>query len=311
MAAGDPISGDLCSVTIDASTLPHRLSNDWTTFTFDTTYSIVSGTKYAIVVGTSGIGFGEYIQWGQDTSAGYANGLKCISDDSGSTWTQSPTRDCVFRTKAGSTIKDNFETTPAWQAIYDPYYIAQTFTAGSSYTITAVELRLRTGVIGGTTGDVIISIRNVEGEDYPPYKPINPTPSHEGSGVTLDGTGVIWEDGGGATSYDVYYGTLSGFLSLLEEGVTDLSYTLRDTNWPLYGEAYYWRIDAVNEYGTTTGDEWYFTTLIFSPPTTSGVTWSDPGNNTGYTGTPTGVNNMITVRRLVAAADDALWYESA
>jgi len=143
-----------------------------------------------------------------------------------------------------------------------------------------------------------------------PSKPINPTPTDGASDITLDDAATTWEDGGGATSYDVYCGTLSGFLSLLESGVTDLSYTLRSTNWPLYGKVYYWRIDAVNDVGTTTGDEWYFTTLIYKPPTPSGITWSDPGNDTGYTGTPTGVNNLITVRRLVAAANDAIYYET-
>ena len=143
-----------------------------------------------------------------------------------------------------------------------------------------------------------------------PNKPINPTPLHEASDVTLDQTAVTWEDGGGATSYDVYKGTLSGFLELVESGVTDTSYILRSTNWPQYGEAYYWRIDAVNSSGTTTGDEWYFTTLIFKPPTPNNIIWTDPGNDDGYTGTPTGVNNMITVRRLCGCAKNTFWYES-
>ena len=148
----------------------------------------------------------------------------------------------------------------------------------------------------------------------PPGKPVNPTPTDGASDITLDATSVTWEDGGtganAATSYNIYQGTLSGFLSLVESGIDDLSYALRSTNWPNYGQARYWRIDSVNSYGTTTGDEWYFTTLIFRPPTPSGVTWDDPGNDTGYTGTPTGVNNLITVRRLVAAANDAIYYET-
>lgn len=143
----------------------------------------------------------------------------------------------------------------------------------------------------------------------PPEKPINPTPEHESSDITLDATGVSWENGGGATSYNIYYGTLSGFLTLLESDVTDLSYTLRSTNWPSYDQAWYWRVDAVNDYGTTTGDEWYFTTLIFSPPTPSGITWTDPGNSDGHTGQATGLNNMITCKRLVAASDNCLWVE--
>ena len=144
-----------------------------------------------------------------------------------------------------------------------------------------------------------------------PSKPINPTPENEASDVTLDQTTVMWEDGGGATSYNIYQGTTSGNLSLVESGVTDLEYTLRSTNWPNYGQNRYWRVDAVNVHGTTEGDEWYFTTLLFLPPTPDGITWDDPGNSEGYTGTPLGTNNMLTVRRLVVAADDAIFYESA
>jgi len=245
----------------------------------------------------------------------YEGGSKWISSDYGSSWTESSTRDCLFRTYAGDTLKDSFETGydpyMAKQYIYDPYHVAQVFTAGSSYILTKVDLAISKGD-GTPDYDVAtIAIKNTANE---PSKPINPTPTNAGSGITLDATSVTWEDGGtganAATSYNIYQGTLSGFLSLVESGIDDLSYALRSTNWPNYGQARYWRIDSVNSYGTTTGDEWYFTTLIFRPPTPSGVTWDDPGNDTGYTGTPTGVNNLITVRRLVAAANDAIYYET-
>ena len=146
--------------------------------------------------------------------------------------------------------------------------------------------------------------------DPRPAKVSTTTPVTGASGITLDQTTGTWESPSANTySYDIYYGTLSGFLSLLESGVDDTSYALRSTNWPLYGEAYYWRVDAANDFGTTQGDELDFTTLIFYPPTPSGVTWSDPGNTAGYTGTPLGTNNMLTCRRLVGAAANCLWIE--
>lgn len=195
-------------------------------------------------------------------------------------------------------------------------------------TITTDIIKWRVDSIGATySGGDAIQYPNMyledvwgtrEGADFMficygsslPEKPINPTPDDEASDVTLDGTTVTWENGGGATSYDVYYGTLSGFLDLLESGVTDTYYTLRDTNWPSYDQVWYWRIDAVNDSGTTTGDEWYFTTLVFAPPTPDGVTWDDPGNDDGYTGTPLGTNNMLTVRRMVGAAANCIWIET-
>ncbi|KKM74654.1 hypothetical protein LCGC14_1398170 [marine sediment metagenome] len=44
----------------------------------------------------------------------------------------------------------------------------------------------------------------------------------------------------------------------------------------------------------------------FSPPLPSGVTLDGDGNSTG---TPTGENNMIVVKRLVVAANSKIWYE--
>jgi len=140
-----------------------------------------------------------------------------------------------------------------------------------------------------------------------PGKPTNVSPENEASDITLHSTTGTWASGGNTDSYNVYYGTLSGFLDLVEEGVTDLSLTLVDGNFSVYGKISYWRVDAVNEAGTTTGDEWYFTTMVFDPVLPTGVTLDGDGVPTG---TPTGENNMMTVRRLVAAARNKIFYEA-
>ncbi|MCK5608886.1 hypothetical protein KAR91_43840 [Candidatus Pacearchaeota archaeon] len=307
MANGDPTGSDVASVTIDASTLPHRFSTDWTKFTFDATANIVSGEVYAIVVGPEDLTIAEKLEWNQDVSAGYANGLKCLSDDSGSTWSQISSRDLVFKTYDGAVQKDNFTTGGSWQAIYNPYYLAQTFTASSSYTISSVDLQLRRGVATAVVGNVTISIRLVEGGL--PGKPITPTPSHEASDITLHGTTGTWVSGGNTDSYNVYYGTLSGFLELVESGVVDLSLALVEGQFSVYGRISYWRVDAVNEAGIAVGDEWYFTTMLFGPPLPTGVTLDYGEDPPVPTGTPTGENNMMTVRKLIAAANGKIWYE--
>lgn len=117
-----------------------------------------------------------------------------------------------------------------------------------------------------------------------------------------------------AEIYTLYFGTESGNLSLVAAQIDGVTYAVPDP--PLeYNTVYYWRVDATNEYGTTTGDEWSFTTLVFDPPTTS---WENlPGKTLGpLTGGVEGVdfrwlgtNGMITRRRLVAAAANAIWYE--
>jgi len=159
--------------------------------------------------------------------------------------------------------------------------------------------------IPGDTVAAIYDNFNADEAPAPPEKPINPTPEHEGSGIALHDTTATWENGGGATSYNIYYGTLSGFLELVAEGVSDLEQVLIEGNFDHYGEIYYWRVDAVNDAGVTQGDEWAFTTLIYNPVLPTGLSLVD-GEPTG---TPTGENNMITVRRLVAAAENAIWYE--
>ena len=94
-------------------------------------------------------------------------------------------------------------------------------------------------------------------------------------------------------------------MSLVAEGVTELEATLVTGNFTNYGFPQYWRVDAVNDAGITQGDEWYLTTIAFDAIIPTGMSLVDGE----LTGTPTGENNMITVRRLVAAANSKIWYE--
>ena len=147
----------------------------------------------------------------------------------------------------------------------------------------------------------------------PPTKAINPSPTNANSSVTLDQATITWEDGGGATSYDVYYGDTSGSLTSVSSGQAGLSFTITDITLgsPFeYVVTRYWRIDSINSAGTTTGDEWSFTTLSYAPPLPTGVSMVDGTPAGGTTGTPNGLNNMITVKRLIAAARNKIFYES-
>ena len=66
---------------------------------------------------------------------------------------------------------------------------------------------------------------------------------------------LSWESGDGATSHDVYFGTAEpgDFQGNQVETTFDPGYLL-------YNTTYYWRIDEVNDLGTTTGTVWRFTT---------------------------------------------------
>jgi hypothetical protein len=151
-----------------------------------------------------------------------------------------------------------------------------------------------------------------------PAKASNPTPADTATGVTKNLAALNWDDASGADSYVVtasWGGTVGGVAVV--NSTLDLA-----ANTPLlfdaldWGTVYTWRVDTVNEFGTTTGDTWSFTTDTFDPPVAS---WSNlPGKTLGpLTGGIdgvdfyyTGLNFMTAVRRLVATAANSIWYEN-
>jgi hypothetical protein len=98
-----------------------------------------------------------------------------------------------------------------------------------------------------------------------PSKPINPDPAHQETDVDFSDRTISWDNGGGATSYDVYIGDASDNLTKVSAGQAGLTYTVTDANMELFPKGVcYWRIDAINAGGTTTGDDWYFTVITKS-----------------------------------------------
>lgn len=79
---------------------------------------------------------------------------------------------------------------------------------------------------------------------------------------------------------------------------------------------YYWRVDTVNQFGTTIGDAMEFRTITFNPPSASwelivGGSGLGPfdGGIEGVDFRWIGNNSMATVKRVVAVANNRLWYE--
>ncbi|KKN17996.1 hypothetical protein LCGC14_0960220 [marine sediment metagenome] len=120
-------------------------------------------------------------------------------------------------------------------------------------------------------------------------KATTPIPSDSATGITLDQTTLAWTTGGSTDTYNVYFG-LSGDMSLVSSAQVGTSWSIDSL--PLsYNTAYQWRIDSTNINGTTTGNVWSFTTLSFDPPVASGL------------------NNMVTIRKVIAAAGNKIWIE--
>jgi len=117
-----------------------------------------------------------------------------------------------------------------------------------------------------------------------------------------------------AELYTLYFGDESGNLDLVAASIDGVTYAVPGL--PLvYNTTYYWRVDATNDYGTTTGDEWSFTTLSPDRPHSTYRYRSDGSlvpDGTAYNAATmyiTGENFLNVQRRLVGAAANAIFYE--
>lgn len=92
-----------------------------------------------------------------------------------------------------------------------------------------------------------------------PSKAVISSPGNGTSDQDVD-VNIVWSDGGGATSYDVYFGTdPTPDASEFKGNQPGTSYEPGTLQADI---THYWRIDAKNDGGTTTGDVWSFTTAI-------------------------------------------------
>lgn len=313
MAAGDPTGADLASGTTNGDTLAEYGSWTEREITFVTPIELTSGTKYAIVVRA----VAANLIWSVRIDNPYANGDLYESSDSGNSWTIETNDDCWFKTKASGVEKDDGSFSPdgfnRGETAED--WNAQTFTASSTYTISSVILKLSKWP-GTTPGTVTVSIRATD--TGLPGKPTTPSPANAASDITLDQTPLGWADGGNTDTYEIYYRAQGGDWVLVGVAQAGLTWTIPFGS-ITYETTYEWRIDATNTTGTTTGDTWSFDSIVYdeirisyrlisggngqgpydSPPGVQGTDWE-------YTG----LNFMMTVRRLVVAANSKIWYES-
>lgn len=117
--------------------------------------------------------------------------------------------------------------------------------------------RVDTINLAGLTKGQIWSFTVEEPPALAPEPTRNPSPA---DGITSQALGVLleWQNGGRATSYRVYFGN--------QETLTDGDYLgestvlYREVEGLLPQSTYYWRVDAVNEHGITTGNVWAFST---------------------------------------------------
>ena len=102
----------------------------------------------------------------------------------------------------------------------------------------------------------------------PPGKATNPSPANSAVGVNSN-TGITtltWTTDSGATSQNVYLGTVATPVTLVGTGTSYVP-TLVE------GKTYYWRVDEINAGGTTTGDIWTFNTDCYKSTALSYAAW--------------------------------------
>ncbi|KKN10084.1 hypothetical protein LCGC14_1040210 [marine sediment metagenome] len=325
MAAGDPTGPDLCSGTTDGDTLPVG-SFEERQINMVSPITLTSGVRYAIVWRAPDA-FNTASLTNSLNTTGY-DGTLFFSGDSGSSWSESAGFDAWFSTPGDSynpgLANDVHMGGVIWRS--------QSFVASSAYEISFVILKLEKRNGSWPVGTITVSIRATEPEL--PTKANTPAPTNANTSVTLDQATITWVDGGGADTFNVYYGTSSGSLTKVSDAQAGASFTVTGiTNGSPYAylSVRYWRIDSTNDTGTTTGDEWSFTTIRIDPPTktyyysTTGqyyylLVQSDgsygdvPGvgvENTDYVFLAAGyeANFVATTRKLVSCADSKVWIE--
>ena len=125
------------------------------------------------------------------------------------------------------------------------------------------------GTCWGTQGSTFVGISS----GVPGVATV-PVPATNATGQAITATALSWTAASGATSYKVYFGTNSS-PAVLQTTVTASTWTTPALN---NSTQYYWRVDAVNYCGTTTGTVWNFTTANTTISATGITTWTRPTN---------------------------------
>ena len=329
--------------------------------TFNFNQELSANTVYTLSLHTNGSGQFNCVAWARDQYQYYWD-----SNDGGSNWTRNTVGSLNFDvygtvtenppTKATNPTPTNNATEVdfsgfelSWQdgggADTFNVYIGESGTltlvssaqAGITYTTSLSELETIFGVspinqkiywridstndYGTTTGDEW-------NFDARPAKASVPTPEDSYTDMTLDWLEFSWT--GSATTYSTYFGTESGNLSLIvlesSDALIAAAYLISVIGMGSYDTTYYWEVDSVNQFGTTTGDEWSFTTIRLDPP--SETSWDSAGGfyyrllphgdspadggveDTDYEKLTGYLPNFInTNRRLVAATRNSIYYE--
>ncbi len=342
-----PTGSDLAVGTLDARDLSLNPAGEWKEITFVTPYALSEATKYAVVIRCTGIDGAIY--WtGRDDGAyqgQVVRGLLVFNANQGVSWTSikqgnydfnfatladavdveklSPMHNSVVSTGA-TTILDwedpgSGATKYSWTLTFeDPTWGASIISATVNAPTTQKDVSSSISTIYDTGArECTWKLRPYIGGEYvadtdpwtleivgPPPIAVNPTPADTASPVAMAPL-LQWDiDGppGGDDYFFIYLNTDISKMSTaagLQVGWRRTQ-KLQIVSGLVANTTYYWQVHVANTQGWSESAIWSFTTRNFAPPAPS--LDSD-------TGLPTGENNMLTVRRLIAAARNRIYYE--
>jgi len=154
--------------------------------------------------------------------------------------------------------------------------------------------------------------------DPRPAKATTPSPTNGASNTALNLTTLSWVKDAYTDTSEVncsWSGSISP-ISTNSNSITLANFTPLYMDRLGYSNTYTWRVDTTNEFGTTDGDTWSFSTI---PMYRTVCSWENydgktkgPGeeNGGGVEGVDyywTGTNCVSTIKRVVAFAADRVW----
>jgi hypothetical protein len=149
-----------------------------------------------------------------------------------------------------------------WESTEEAPGSATASTATPGHTLTSP---LTGGITYSWRVDAVNTFGRTTGEvwsfttGFPPLQASAPTPAHEATGQQRQVKLLNWSDVEDATSYQVFLWASGGTEPLTPTAVTTASEYL-PISLLAANTTYFWRVNPVNAFGTTTGDLWSFTT---------------------------------------------------
>lgn len=141
---------------------------------------------------------------------------------------------------------------------------ADTITYTDTTVLANTRYYYRLKAVNGTDTSVYstpVSIRTPTAPSAP-VVPYNPTPADDASHIALQNITFSWVGSDNTTAYRLWLGGHPDSLTLLTDSLTT-TYTVTTL---AEATTYYWRVDAYNDLGYSTGDVWTFSTLTVYPP---------------------------------------------